>query len=225
MQGSPMAAKNCYYCAFSIPLHLKFKLIPLHCNSNYWPATGGGGAKSSEIKTKMINSSWAGAELRGAPPRHQSPRKLLMYYFSLLPLIMHCIGIVVKAGHTLAFWHCHKESHSSEMYLHFVSVSCKPQEFWILYMIQDFKILKGKAALTQLLARCCVQKSDYPVVWWVSCSISEQHRGRQLRPSRCRAAEPGTVTRGHGTRPHSSLQPSSSLLGGAETGKWNFVCS
>ena len=225
MQGSPMAAKNCYYCAFSIPLHLKFKLIPLHCNSNYWPATGGGGAKSSEIKTKMINSSSAAAELRGAPPRHQSPRKLLMYYFSLLPLIMHCIGIVVRADHTLVFWHCHKESHSSEMYLHFVSVSCKPQEFWILHMIQDFKILKGKAALTQLLARCCVQKSDYPVVLWVSCSISEQHRGRQLRPSRCRAADPGPWhedTR-PGRTPASSA--SSALLGGAETGKWNFVCS
>ena len=198
-----MAAKNCYYCAFSIPLHLKFKLIPLHCNSNYWPATGGGGAKSSEIKTKMINSSSAGAELRGARPRHQSPRKLLMYYFSLLPLIMHCIGIVVRADHTLAFWHCHKESHSSEMYLHFVSVSCKPQEFWILYMIPDFKILKGKAALTQLLARCCVQKSDYPVVLWVSCSISEQHRGNWGH----RDAEPRTRDRDTRTRDQAALQP------------------
>ena len=144
MQGSPMAAKNCYYCAFSIPLHLKFKLIPLHCNCNYWPAAGGGGAKSSEIKTKMINSSSAAAELRCARPRHQSPRKLLMYYFSLLPLIVHCIGIVVRADHTLAFWHCHKWSHSSEMYLHLVSVSCKPQEFWFLCMIQDFKIFNER---------------------------------------------------------------------------------
>ena len=88
-----------------------------------------------------------------------------MYYFSLLPLIMHCIGSVVRADHT---FNTVTNGVILQKCICFVSVSWKPQEFWLLWMIQDFKILKVKAALTQLLARWCVQKSDYPVVYYES---------------------------------------------------------
>ena len=150
MQGSPMAAKNCYYCAFSIPLHLKFKLIPLHCNCNYWPAAGGGGAKSSEIKTKMINSSSAAAELRSAA--------LCTAAASITAQITDVLFLSPPPDNAL-HWHCSEgRSYFSlltlsqmESFFRDVSAPCKRQlqttgilALKQLCMIQDFKIFNER---------------------------------------------------------------------------------